>query len=239
MTRFIPAYAGNSFSSSEACNDSSGSSPLTRGTLLQPCHGDKPQSVHPRLRGELVQLIQLIPAHIGSSPLTRGTRILSRSRRMCQRFIPAYAGNSRIPRRSRCFCNRFIPAYAGNSHRGELRRDPLSGSSPLTRGTHSLQAVHPRNPSVHPRLRGELQGTKDASGMSWRFIPAYAGNSWHPNGRSRYRSVHPRLRGELSLMESLEAMSHGSSPLTRGTRSSPMWFSDSSRFIPAYAGNSV
>ncbi len=197
MTRFIPAYAGNSFSSSEACNDSSGSSPLTRGTLLQPCHGDKPQSVHPRLRGELVQLIQLIPAHIGSSPLTRGTRILSRSRRMCQRFIPAYAGNSYYERfngRSqdgsspltrgtpllRCSAsakNRFIPAYAGNSKelgadtafhlvhprlRGEL------GSSCASREFHS---------AVHPRLRGELQGTKDASGMSWRFIPAYAGNS--------------------------------------------------------------
>ena len=50
---------------------------------------------------------------------------------------------------------------------------------------------------VHPRLRGELQGTKDASGMSWRFIPAYAGNSIVEETFFAPPSVHPRLRGEL------------------------------------------
>ena len=70
---------------------------------------------------------------------------------------------------------------------------------------------------VHPRLRGELQGTKDASGMSWRFIPAYAGNSIVEETFFAPPSVHPRLRGELTVSFFVYQRRTGSSPLTRGT----------------------
>ena len=52
VTRFIPAYAGNSLSTEEA-------------SLTQP--------VHPRLRGELQKRGRSIVGFAGSSPLTRGT----------------------------------------------------------------------------------------------------------------------------------------------------------------------
>ena len=50
--RFIPAYAGNSIPSDKSC-------------FLE--------SVHPRLRGELVRLLSASRDLNGSSPLTRGT----------------------------------------------------------------------------------------------------------------------------------------------------------------------
>ena len=91
---------------------------------------------------------------------------------------------------------------------------------------------------VHPRLRGELQGTKDASGMSWRFIPAYAGNSIVEETFFAPPSVHPRLRGELTVSFFVYQRRTGSSPLTRGTPPRLICILPAQRFIPAYAGNS-
>ena len=162
-------------------------------------------------------MMRLIIGSVGSSPLTRGTP----PRRICE------------PRRPR-----FIPAYAGNS---------ILNSPPLERLT------------VHPRLRGELgqtissgcipsgsspltRGTRAVSrplhGFS-RFIPAYAGNSYPRRRSCHLTAVHPRLRGELSLLTVLRVFDDGSSPLTRGTLFHSIQQHTSSRFIPAYAGNSL
>ena len=112
--RFIPAYAGNSFSLSH-----------------HPIH----YSVHPRLRGELSITATAAIGAGGSSPLTRGTHTSRARSTSDSRFIPAYAGNSarraswssRLPvhprlrgellttTRSVLSLKRFIPAYAGNS----------------------------------------------------------------------------------------------------------------------------
>ena len=91
--RFIPAYAGNSSeltliaisftvhprlrgelkSSSRYLERSSGSSPLTRGTLLPQPWPEREKAVHPRLRGELEFCRVAGECASGSSPLTRGT----------------------------------------------------------------------------------------------------------------------------------------------------------------------
>ena len=55
--RFIPAYAGNSAYFSQS---------------------PKPQTVHPRLRGELPPKTSFGDMNIGSSPLTRGTQLAPR-----------------------------------------------------------------------------------------------------------------------------------------------------------------
>ena len=93
----------------------------------------------------------------------------------------------------------------------------ISGSSPLTRGTRE---------SVE----------KDRN--KFRFIPAYAGNSFPAELRRRIVTVHPRLRGELLGMAAVIAVSSGSSPLTRGTHKPKNKRIKNDRFIPAYAGNS-
>ena len=216
LSRFIPAYAGNS----------------------RQCYESKlVTAVHPRLRGELDFLYCNSYSRTGSSPLTRGTRAVFSDNRTKMRFIPAYAGNSGIepmhylpstvhPRlrgeliggsRAPISTVRFIPAYAGNSifrpslkapravHprlRGELITSEViaavsAGSSPLTRGTH---------PAIYSNV------------TEIRFIPAYAGNSAGLPKILCSSPVHPRLRGELEPGAKPILTSTGSSPLTRGTQ---------------------
>ena len=52
-----------------------------------------------------------------------------------------------------------------------------------------------------------------------RFIPAYAGNSQIGITKTGFPTVHPRLRGELMPVVEEDNLTNGSSPLTRGTRS--------------------
>ena len=173
--RFIPAYAGNSL--------------RRRGK-------ESVRPVHPRLRGELLFLIEIFAFCNGSSPLTRGTQTQP----------------------EQCFMNRrFIPAYAGNSRGFDVQQTTKTGSSPLTRGT---------------RLNVHLVQTTE-----W-FIPAYAGNSRSISSAMSLSPVHPRLRGELGVLRYRSGLSCGSSPLTRGTHAVLGFQEQPARFIPAYAGNS-
>ena len=175
MFRFIPAYAGNSARNGSVC---------------------RLPSVHPRLRGELKRLCFELGITAGSSPLTRGTRLLSLLPRARLAVHPRLRGELKLSlvesvlvlgssplTRGTPSCDfsssvngRFIPAYAGNS------------SSPSI-------SVPPE--TVHPRLRGELimirlsslrrfgsspltRGTRyqlNQHRRKGRFIPAYAGNS--------------------------------------------------------------
>ena len=114
VLRFIPAYAGNS-QDTHLVRDlpsvhprlrgeltirismvicTSGSSPLTRGTLNDSPYKALTRTVHPRLRGELKKLRLRAAATNGSSPITRGTRRDEYPVLGHLRFIPAYAGNS-------------------------------------------------------------------------------------------------------------------------------------------------
>ncbi len=134
FARFIPAIAGNATGEKYA----SGST-----------------TVHPRDRGErtVPDLDAYIPT--GSSPRSRGTRPVARSRRRSDRFIPAIAGNaSRTSIRVR-----FSPVHPRDRGERCVCRTSLSrprGSSPRSRGT--PVATH-----VSRRLV--------------RFIPAIAGNA--------------------------------------------------------------
>ena len=157
--RFIPAYAGNS------------QFPLYR------CGQD---TVHPRLRGELLAGAGCSFNDSGSSPLTRGTLYGQCVHGYFLRFIPAYAGNSTMR------ANYMIKITVHPRLRGELATDTVSvtvtgGSSPLTRGT--------RNRKRRCRLL-------------CRFIPAYAGNSKKTAKSDKQITVHPRLRGELTTRKS-------------------------------------
>ena len=99
---------------------------------------------------------------------------------------------------------------------GAVHAQAKSGSSPHTRGARRPWFI-------------------DARG--WRIIPAYAGSTGGRSGRQPSLGDHPRIRGEHSRFSSPSAAITGSSPHTRGARSTVNATTSALRIIPAYAGS--
>ena len=134
MERFIPACAGNSYQNQRE---------------------NQKRAVHPRLRGELLTIINSKLTLSGSSPLARGTLLKLRLISHQIRFIPACAGNSIW--RTLSPGNQLVhPRLRGELFILRTNSSISSGSSPLARGTRDHQTKHLRQR---------------------RFIPACAGNS--------------------------------------------------------------
>ena len=171
-----------------------GSSPLTRGAPMRrrgwswcarliPAHAGSTTlpagaavtaGAHPRSRGEHTPCPAPRCLVWGSSPLTRGARVLGEAVKHLGRLIPAHAGSTGPP-----------PAPA--------QRLP---AHPRSRGEHNLRgqlAGHYRGSS--PLTRGALArvvGGVESAGL----IPAHAGSTtWllHVTGG---QPAHPRSRGE-------------------------------------------
>src|SRR3972149_87980 len=111
--RFIPAYAGNTMPS----------------LFSPPC-----STVHPRVRGEHMNARWISAKSSGSSPRTRGTRLLGEGLEHVERFIPAYAGNTYLATRSSTF-DAVHPRVRGEHPLGADLNSTRIGSSPRTRGT--------------------------------------------------------------------------------------------------------
>ena len=253
--RFIPAFAGNTFlalkgySASpvhprvcgehgpELDNDSGpyGSSPRLRGTLggivggqgdgrfipafagntCAPTTRRSRETVHPRVCGEHSACQSSFPSSCGSSPRLRGTLVVVCSLGIIARFIPAFAGNTTLWSSSSFSCLVHPRVCGEHTWSGGLSNWAF-GSSPRLRGTHG------------PR------GRADAGD---RFIPAFAGNTGLYTGRVPAASVHPRVCGEHGLGAVAVDQTGGSSPRLRGTLPLRRHACQSSRFIPAFAGN--
>ena len=112
-TRFIPAYAGNT----------APVSPL--GPRLP---------VHPRIRGEHRARTYPGCPSPGSSPHTRGTLLFCPEHGLCNRFIPAYAGNTRSGSTGR-WNTPVHPRIRGEHCVCFISLLINDGSSPHTRGT--------------------------------------------------------------------------------------------------------
>ena len=175
MTGIIPAYAGSTGS----------------GRRRRPSYAD-----HPRIRGEHFRAFRPDRPENGSSPHTRGARLLPGRSPGILRIIPAYAGSTATWRRT-----------------GRLRRD-----HPRIRGEHPLEIDSlSTEKGSSPHTRGALSNVHGRHRRT-RIIPAYAGST--PIGRfsSRTGRDHPRIRGEHcpSAFQTLDRS--GSSPHTRGAR---------------------
>ena len=195
-----------------------GSSPLTRGkrfgedlggfgggiipahagkTLRDQGRGDGDWD-HPRSRGENLVGFGGGLVGVGSSPLTRGKRVFGEGLVEQGGIIPAHAGktaalHSRVQGIGDHPRSRGENVGAARTQRGD------SGSSPLTRGKHN-----------RPGCFDELLG----------IIPAHAGKTFQVRDRHCTLRDHPRSRGENILVPSSNVNGKGSSPLTRGKRSS-------------------
>ena len=233
--RFIPARAGNTAAGSRA---------------------PRPNSVHPRSRGEHFRTQHRIRWGGGSSPLARGTPHRARLRGPDLRFIPARAGNT-AGRRPTGSSSSVHPRSRGEHHHLRDRRALLIGSSPLARGTPdrphwggiylrfiparagNTMGLGGRDVSARgssPLARG-TRGHVERERLVIRFIPARAGNTPTPPWRPSSRPVHPRSRGEHRDVTLPVGAHHGSSPLARGTRYATLTIDMRRRFIPARAGN--
>ncbi len=132
--RFIPAGAGNTLGITER----------NSGT-----------AVYPRWRGEHPVANWETPRQLGLSPLARGTQAVYRCMMYARRFIPAGAGNTDW-RLSRVRCVAVYPRWRGEHNTYPARSCPISGLSPLARGTPTYRKIGRR---------------------FYRFIPAGAGNT--------------------------------------------------------------
>ena len=192
-----------------------GSSPLARGTRPDPTRAGGlsrliparagntvggfdlvgASSAHPRSRGEHQCLIRNWRPRFGSSPLARGTPRSAMLLRPLRRLIPARAGNTKS---------------SGTSA-------PYRSAHPRSRGEHifqkSLAAGHGGSSPL-------ARGTQDNYGeelLEVRLIPARAGNTPHHAAGAGFGAAHPRSRGEHGTIAPKSMLSHGSSPLARGT----------------------
>ena len=113
--RAHPRSRGENTEAAALIFGTTGSSPLTRGKRrvhgvterlvgLIPTHAGKtgsrscrlrPSTAHPRSRGENTEYACTISSSRGSSPLTRGKRVLQRDKRVQVGLIPAHAGKTR------------------------------------------------------------------------------------------------------------------------------------------------
>ena len=172
-------------------------------------------SDHPRIRGEHPVVLDAGVGDRGSSPHTRGARPLVSAALPPVRIIPAYAGST-TSSRARAAGRGDHPRIRGEHAAAAVPEMEVPGSSPHTRGAH-IPAV-------------------EDSGVEG-IIPAYAGSTCRRILGSAPGTDHPRIRGEHFSRSTVNAMSAGSSPHTRGARPAPTDRNRNRRIIPAYAGS--
>ena len=233
--RFIPACAGNRYSSHTVCSFS---------------------TVHPRVCGEqkLDNLTEITDR--GSSPRVQGTVQIIGATSTTSRFIPACAGNRGGPKAGKGG-SAVHPRVCGEQQALRDKHPLPSGSSPRVRGTgvwtprrYRARRFIPAcagnrinttflvwEPSVHPRVCGEQPRLARRGHRRLRFIPACAGNSCASTSISTAAAVHPRVCGEQTDHTALIFSLHGSSPRVRGTVTTTAVNFFGQRFIPACAGN--
>ena len=116
----------------------------------------------------------------------------------------------------------------------------MSGPSrahPRIRGEHARRAADTRGESgSSPHSRG-TPDEKEPEDQQTGLIPAFAGNTTSPCGGRVISGAHPRIRGEHSSVPYMSRSLTGSSPHSRGTRSTPTPDGVTSGLIPAFAGN--
>ena len=189
-----PRSRGENSPPSPPSSPSSGSSPLTRGKPIRPpglcgmiglipAHAGKTtyrprggwnRGAHPRSRGENGQRSAAYFAARGSSPLTRGKPRGQAQRPRGPGLIPAHAGKT--SRALSALGNLGAhPRSRGENGTASPQVMCAQGSSPLTRGK-----------------RDRLPDLRRKPGL----IPAHAGKTRRPCGKTRGSRAHPRSRGE-------------------------------------------
>ena len=189
-----PRSRGENLNVSVEVVHAGGSSPLTRGKPhgrggpagepgLIPAHAGKTSPAperrawgpaHPRSRGENFVRVRPARSWLGSSPLTRGKRVLQGDKRIQVRLIPAHAGKT-LQARPAVHLREAHPRSRGENSVADTEIATHRGSSPLTRGKQR-------------RRYGDCYPP--------RLIPAHAGKTSGARSGLIRAKAHPRSRGE-------------------------------------------
>ena len=232
--RLIPAHAGKTWSRLGGSNgrwahprsrgensrcvtaltDAMGSSPLTRGKLIEDGFEVVADGLIPAHAGKTRSARSPSSLTVGSSPLTRGKRARSIRVRRILGLIPAHAGKTVAPRVIGVR-RRAHPRSRGENIPRSCQGSPAGGSSPLTRGKQA----------AHHRLQNDLG-----------LIPAHAGKTRRGGLHLRGAGAHPRSRGENDVKTGSGLPVLGSSPLTRGKHDEAARARERPGLIPAHAG---
>ena len=217
-----------------------------------------PQQDHPRIRGEHDTPLTNVTPFTGSSPHTRGAHGSKRREAEKCRIIPAYAGSTRPG--PWCPTTRTDhPRIRGEHVTSCFVSIALVGSSPHTRGAPPRTGRGPCGPRIIPAYAGSTvppppsvccpagssphtrgaRAVVECAGSAPGIIPAYAGSTSFLFFVTRGCRDHPRIRGEHVGLLRQVASETGSSPHTRGARSSIAYWILRSGIIPAYAGSTV
>ena len=192
----------------------SGLSPPTRGEPYRAVNSHLRPEVYPRPRGGTITPDGDPAGGAGLSPPTRGNL-----HRMGRRWQVA----------------RSIPAHAGEPPREVLRRLCV-GVYPRPRGgTPSANDQTQANGGLSPPTRGNLTPLITFA-FSRRSIPAHAGEPVTRLNQPQDNKVYPRPRGGTEVLPAQAMHRRGLSPPTRGNPARRRRFVDSTRSIPAHAG---
>ena len=194
----------------------------------------------------------------GSSPHTRGARIIALAGVVWKRIIPAYAGSTPLSG-ALARPSRDHPRIRGEHARGLPYAFWRLGSSPHTRGAHTRRCDRGDPSGIIPAYAGSTfegsgrrlalegssphtRGAQDCGHLRQHvrgIIPAYAGSTWPPCGIRAACRDHPRIRGEHLKLGRGVVVSGGSSPHTRGAHRPMRTERPGSGIIPAYAGSTA
>ena len=133
----------------------------------------------------------------------------------------------------------LIPARAGNTatERGQAREP---SAHPRSRGEHKSGSLDPLQPlGSSPLTRGTCSRLRGEPPPPSRLIPARAGSTLMLGHVLLVRRAHPRSRGEHYHKQAKQMRDRDSSPLARGTRSPAAPLHRNARLIPARAGNTT
>ena len=185
-------------------------------TSVMTTHGGW-RRAHPRSRGENLRWAEERWGNRGSSPLTRGKRVLHARYAPVPGLIPAHAGKTLSATSSQCV-DWAHPRSRGENMSLNTCGVPGGGSSPLTRGKRGLVCW--------PGCAGGL-------------IPAHAGKTSVGRVLQPAPRAHPRSRGENLAPMMIRFGTAGSSPLTRGKPWSEVTRAQGCGLIPAHAGKTL
>ena len=152
---------------------------------------------HPRLRGDHGGLAMAVMLSPGSSPPTRGPPEGSGRKAHTGRIIPAYAWTTG-PRRPGRPGARDHPRLRGDHAPSSPVLTETPGSSPPTRGPHSISRTYEADDGIIPAYAGTTPRASGARRRGRWIIPAYAGTTVCGWDGASVDGDHPAYAGTTS-----------------------------------------